>query len=53
MNADVPTIVVVDDAAEVRLLMKTRLRVSGMFQVVGEGADGTRPSSWPASTRPR
>ncbi|GAA2152127.1 hypothetical protein GCM10009844_35130 [Nocardioides koreensis] len=40
MSADVPTVVIVDDAAEVRLLMKTRLRVSGLFDVVGEGADG-------------
>ena len=42
MGTDVPTIVIVDDAAEVRLLMKTRLRVSGLFEVVGEGADGTQ-----------
>jgi PAS domain S-box-containing protein len=34
------TIVVVDDAPEVRLLVKTRLRMSGRFDVVGEGADG-------------
>ena len=40
MSSDAPTIVIVDDAAEVRLLMKTRLRMSGMFDVVGEGADG-------------
>jgi PAS domain S-box-containing protein len=41
MSSDAtPSIVVVDDSAEVRLLMKTRLRVSGMFQVLGEGADG-------------
>lgn len=40
MNQEVPTVVIVDDAAEVRLLMKTRLRVSGQFRVVGEGADG-------------
>ena len=42
MPADVPTIVIVDDAVEVRLLMRTRLRVSGRFQVVGEGGDGTQ-----------
>jgi PAS domain S-box-containing protein len=41
MQAGVPTIVVVDDAAEVRLLVKTRLRLSGSVAVVGEGADGT------------
>jgi len=37
-----PTVVVVDDADDVRLLMKTRLRVSGSFKVVGEGADGAQ-----------
>ncbi|HSE07057.1 MAG TPA: PAS domain S-box protein [Nocardioidaceae bacterium] len=35
-----PSIVIVDDAAEVRLLLKTRLRLSGRLAVVGEGADG-------------
>ena len=40
--SELPTVVVVDDAADVRLLMKTRLRVSGSFKVVGEGADGAQ-----------
>ncbi len=35
-----PTIVVVDDAPDVRTLLKTRLRLSGRLDVVGEGADG-------------
>src|SRR5688572_12078458 len=35
-----PTIVVVDDAPDVRMLVKTRLRLSGRLDVVGEGADG-------------
>jgi len=35
-----PTIVIVDDAAEVRALVRTRLRLSGRLDVVGEGADG-------------
>ncbi len=39
---DLPTVVVVDDASDVRLLMKTRLKVSGAFAVVGEGADGAQ-----------
>ncbi|WP_148573426.1 PAS domain S-box protein [Nocardioides caldifontis] len=40
MDGETPTIVLVDDASEVRLLVKTRLRISGRLQVVGEGADG-------------
>jgi PAS domain S-box-containing protein len=40
MSGGVPTIVVVDDAAEVRQLVKTRLRLSGKVSVVGEGANG-------------
>jgi PAS domain S-box-containing protein len=39
MLEQAPTIVVVDDATEVRLLVKTRLRLSGL-EVVGEAADG-------------
>lgn len=35
-----PTIVIVDDAADVRTLVRTRLRLSGHLDVVGEGADG-------------
>ncbi len=35
-----PTIVVVDDAPDVRMLLKTQLRLSGRLDVVGEGADG-------------
>jgi PAS domain S-box-containing protein len=36
----VPTIVVVDDAAEVRTLVRSRLRLSGRLDVVGEGGSG-------------
>ena len=35
-----PTIVVVDDAPDVRRLLKTQLGLSGRLDVVGEGADG-------------
>jgi PAS domain S-box-containing protein len=35
-----PTVVIVDDAAEVRTLVRTRLRLSGRVEVVGEGATG-------------
>ena len=34
------TIVIVDDDTDVRSLVRTRLRMSGLFHVVGEGADG-------------
>jgi PAS domain S-box-containing protein len=35
-----PTVVVVDDAAEIRALVRTRLRLSNRLEVVGEGASG-------------
>lgn len=35
-----PTVVVVDDSDEVRNLVRTRLRLSGLFDVVGDGRDG-------------
>jgi len=35
-----PTVVVVDDAAEVRLLVKHQLTRSGLFTVVGEASNG-------------
>ncbi|MGB0100881.1 MAG: PAS domain S-box protein [Nocardioides sp.] len=35
-----PTIVIVDDAADVRTLVRTRLRMSGRLDVVAECADG-------------
>ena len=40
MTERLPSIVIVDDAHDVRRLMRTRLRLSGLFEVVGEGADG-------------
>lgn len=36
----VPRIVVVDDADDVRTLVRSRLRLSGRFTIVGEGANG-------------
>jgi len=39
---DAPTVVIVDDAAEVRLLIKTGLQMSRLFTVVGEGSDGSQ-----------
>ncbi len=35
-----PTVVIVDDSAELRMLVRSRLEASGRFEVVGEGADG-------------
>ncbi len=40
MEQETPTIVVVDDAVEVRVLVRTRIRVSGRLHLVAEGADG-------------
>ncbi|GAA4819727.1 PAS domain S-box protein [Nocardioides caeni] len=37
---ELPTVVVVDDSAELRSIVATRLRASGLFDVVAEGADG-------------
>jgi len=36
-----PTLVVVDDSDEVRALVRTRLQLSGEFDIVGEGRDGS------------
>ncbi len=35
-----PTVVVVDDSAELRVVVRSRLEASGLFDVVGEGGDG-------------
>ncbi|WP_246050833.1 PAS domain S-box protein [Nocardioides guangzhouensis] len=35
-----PSVVLVDDSPEVRSLVRRRLELSGLFEVVGEGADG-------------
>jgi PAS domain S-box-containing protein len=52
MDSGAPTIVIVDDAAEVRLLVKTRLRLAGSVTVVGEGADGTEAVALATEHRP-
>ncbi len=41
MQQVTPTIVIVDDASEVRGMLRTRLRLSGRLAVVGEGGDGS------------
>jgi PAS domain S-box-containing protein len=48
----VPTIVVVDDAVEVRTLVRTRLNLSGQLDVVGEGASGHDAVELAARLRP-
>ncbi len=40
MTTPIPTIVVVDDSAEIRTLVRTRLRLSDRLDVVGEGSSG-------------
>src|SRR4051812_1911226 len=52
MTRGVPTVVVVDDSAEVRMLVKTRLRLSGQVLVVGEGANGRDAIALAAEHRP-
>lgn len=37
---DRPTLVIVDDSDEVRTIVRAGLEASGLFEVVGEGADG-------------
>src|SRR3954453_24037110 len=52
MTRDVPTVVVVDDPAEVRMLVKTRWRLSGQALIVGEGANGRDAIALAAEHRP-
>ena len=52
MDSDLPTIVIVDDASEVRLLIKTRIRLSGRLKVVGEGSDGAEAVALAAQHQP-
>ncbi|WP_343907590.1 PAS domain S-box protein [Nocardioides aquiterrae] len=47
-----PTIVIVDDAAEVRSLVRTRLRLSRKLHVVGEAADGVEAIEMARQHRP-
>ena len=52
MGQDPATIVIVDDDTDVRLLIRTRLRMSGLFDVVGEGADGAEAVALATERRP-
>ena len=40
--SDKPTVVLVDDSPDVRLLVKTRLEQSGLFEVLGDGGNGVQ-----------
>ena len=52
MGTDPSTIVLVDDDTDVRVLVRTRLRMSGQFRVVGEGADGAEAVALAEQHRP-
>ena len=52
MGGDPATIVIVDDDTDVRMLIRTRLRRSGHFTVVGEGADGSEAVALAEEHRP-
>ncbi len=47
-----PTIVIVDDAADVRALIRTRLRLSRRLVVVGEGSNGVEAVAAVSEHRP-
>jgi PAS domain S-box-containing protein len=46
------TIVIVDDAPDVRVLVRSRLRLTSAFRVVGEGADGAEAVTLAQQHRP-
>jgi PAS domain S-box-containing protein len=52
MGADATTVVIVDDDTDVRALVKARLRMSGLFDVVGQGADGAEAVALAGEHRP-
>ncbi len=52
MPTDAPTVVLVDDAPDVRALVRTHLRLSGRLVVVGEGASGLDAVSLAERHRP-
>jgi PAS domain S-box-containing protein len=52
VNQDSATIVIVDDAPEVRLLLRTQFRLNGRLRVVGEGADGAAAIQLAAEHQP-
>ncbi|VXB39496.1 PAS domain S-box protein [Aeromicrobium sp. 9AM] len=47
-----PTVVLIDDSSEVRALMKTQFRLSGLLTVVGDGSDGTEAIALAHQHRP-
>ncbi len=51
-SSKLPTVVVVDDVADLRSVVRSRLRLSGRFEVVGEGQDGREAVDLVAEHRP-
>jgi PAS domain S-box-containing protein len=47
-----PSVVLVDDAPEVRMLLRSALRVSGRYRVIGEGCNGEEAIELARRTRP-
>lgn len=52
MTSDVVTVVLVDDSPDMRVLVRTRLRIAGGFDVVAEGATGTDAVELAATHQP-
>ena len=46
------TIVLIDDAPDVRALVRSRLRLTGQFEVLGEGANGAEAAQLAAELKP-
>ena len=51
-TTDALSVVLVDDSSDVRSLLRTQLRLSGAFHVVGEGATGRQAVDLAAKHRP-
>lgn len=51
-TSDALTVVLVDDSEDIRSLVRTRLRLTGSFSVVGEGGTGRDAVDLAAAHRP-
>ncbi|HUR48964.1 MAG TPA: PAS domain S-box protein [Acidimicrobiales bacterium] len=52
MSERIVTIVLVDDASDVRALVRSRLQLTNRFKVVGEGANGAEAETLAAELKP-